>query len=296
MLITDFIVSLAEKAGIDTKDTEVMDLLSKSDLSKVNIADSLADKMSKSFLTKEEAKNSAELKKHFYGNALDPINKKINSFFDEYQLDDATRAEILSDTSTYSQLEKTIKKIAELKEKQSNSGNKGEKADLEKKINELASELSKVTKQKDDEKTSAISEITNSYESKLMNYQIDSIIGSKQLPGQFPKDIELKIAREFVDKKLAEKNASVKNIDGKLRLVSKDDENLFIFDAGKEVSYDSLTEMALAENKFIKVSGGTPPPPANGFNRNNGANPPKQNASTNLALANIEEALRGMEE
>ena len=127
-----------------------------------------------------------------------------------------------------------------------------------------------------------------------MNYQIDSIIGSKQLPGQFPKDIEMKIAREFVEKKLSEKGAIVKNIEGKLRLVSKDDEKLFIFDAGKEVSYDSLTEMALAENKFLKVSGGTPPP-TNGFNRNNGVNPPKQNATTNLALSNIDTALEGLE-
>lgn len=294
MLITDFIVSLAEKAGIDTKDTELIDLLSKSDLAKVSIADGLTEKVNKSLITKEEAKNSPELKKHFYGNALDPINKKINAFFDEYQLDDATKSEILSDTSTYGQLEKTIRKIAELKEKQSNSGSKGERAELEKKINELASELSKVAKQKEEEKTSAINEITNRYENQLMNYQIDSIIGSKQLPGQFPKDIEMKIAREFVEKKLAEKNAIVKNIEGKLRLVSKDDEKLFIFDAGKEVSYDSLTEMALAENKFLKVSGGTPAP-TNGFNRNNGANPPKQNATTNLALSNIDTALEGLE-
>ena len=294
MLITDFIVSLAEKAGIDTKDTELIDLLSKSDLAKVSIADGLTEKVNKSLITKEEAKNSPELKKHFYGNALDPINKKINAFFDEYQLDDATKSEILSDTSTYGQLEKTIRKIAELKEKQSNSGSKGERAELEKKINELASELSKVAKQKEEEKTSAINEITNRYENQLMNYQIDSIIGSKQLPGQFPKDIEMKIAREFVEKKLAEKGAIVKNIEGKLRLVSKDDEKLFIFDAGKEVSYDSLTEMALAENKFLKVSGGTPAP-TNGFNRNNGANPPKQNATTNLALSNIDTALEGLE-
>lgn len=294
MLITDFIVSLAEKAGIDTKDTELIDLLSKSDLAKVSIADGLTEKVNKSLITKEEAKNSPELKKHFYGNALDPINKKINAFFDEYQLDDATKSEILSDTSTYGQLEKTIRKIAELKEKQSNSGSKGERAELEKKINELASELSKVSKQKEEEKTSAINEITNRYENQLMNYQIDSIIGSKQLPGQFPKDIEMKIAREFVEKKLAEKNAIVKNIEGKLRLVSKDDEKLFIFDAGKEVSYDSLTEMALAENKFLKVSGGTPAP-TNGFNRNNGVNPPKQNATTNLALSNIDTALEGLE-
>lgn len=294
MLITDFIVSLAEKAGIDTKDTELIDLLSKSDLAKVSIADGLTEKVNKSLITKEEAKNSPELKKHFYGNALDPINKKINAFFDEYQLDDATKSEILSDTSTYGQLEKTIRKIAELKEKQTNSGSKGERAELEKKINELASELSKVSKQKEEEKTSAINEITNRYENQLMNYQIDSIIGSKQLPGQFPKDIEMKIAREFVEKKLAEKNAIVKNIEGKLRLVSKDDEKLFIFDAGKEVSYDSLTEMALAENKFLKVSGGTPAP-TNGFNRNNGVNPPKQNATTNLALSNIDTALEGLE-
>jgi len=206
------------------------------------------------------------------------------------------KAEVLADTSTYSQFEKTVKKIAELKEKQSNSGNKGEKADLEKKINELAAELSKVAKQKEDEKIAAVNEVTQRYENQFLEMNIDSIIGSKNLPGQFAKEIEVKIAKEFVNKKLAEKNAVLKNIEGKLRLVSKDDEKLFIFDAGKEISFDSLTEMALAENKFLKVSGGNPPP-ANGFNRNNGGqNPPKQNAATNLALSEIDIALEGFKE
>jgi hypothetical protein len=295
MLITEYFVQLCEKAGVDTKDTQLIDLLSKSDLAKVQVADELVEKINKNILTKDEAKNSPELKKHFYGNALDPINKKLNAFFDEYQFDDATKAEILSDTSTYTQFEKTVKKIAELKEKQSNSGNKGEKADLEKKINELAAELSKVAKQKEDEKTAAVNEVTNRYENQFLEMNIDSVIGSKNLPGQFSKEIEIKIAKEFVNKKLAEKGAVLKNIDGKLRLVSKDDEKLFIFDAGKEISFDSLTEMALAENKFLKVSGGTPP--ANpGSNRNNGANPPQQNATTNLAMSNIDAALEGFQE
>jgi hypothetical protein len=296
MIITDYFVQLCEKAGIDTKDTDLIDLLSKSDLSKIQISDSLIEKINKNVLTKEEAKNSPELKKHFYGNALDPINKKIAAFFDEYGFDDGMKAEVLADTSTYSQFEKTVKKIAELKEKQSTSGNKGEKADLEKKINELAAELSKVAKQKEDEKIAAVNEVTQRYENQFLEMNIDSIIGSKNLPGQFAKEIEIKIAKEFVNKKLAEKNAVLKNIEGKLKLVSKDNEDLLIFDAGKEISFDSLTEMALAENKFLKVSGQNPPP-NNGFNRNNGGqNPPKQNAATNLALSEIDIALEGFKE
>jgi hypothetical protein len=297
MIITDYFVQLCEKAGIDTKDTDLIDLLSKSDLSKIQISDSLIEKINKNVITKEEAKNSPELKKHFYGNALDPINKKIAAFFDEYGFDDGMKAEVLADTSTYSQFEKTVKKIAELKEKQSTSGNKGEKADLEKKINELASELSKVAKQKEDEKIAAVNEVTQKYENQFLEMNIDSIIGSQKLPGLQSKDIEMITAKAIVNKKLAEKGAIVKNIDGKLVLVAKDNQDLRIFDAGKEISFDSLTEMALAENKFLKVSGGNPAPTNNGFNRNNGGqNPPKQNAATNLALSEIDIALEGFKE
>jgi len=132
--------------------------------------------------------------------------------------------------------------------------------------------------------------VRNEYEQRFTEQEIDAIIGSKPLPGQFDADVERRIAREFLNKKLSEKNATVKRIEGKLKLVAKDDEKMFIFDNGKELDLDTLTNMALADNKFIKVNGAgsqAQPKPTQGDQT------PKLNNAANSAMADIEKALDG---
>jgi hypothetical protein len=181
-----------------------------------------------------------------------------------------------------------IKKIAELKSKVDGAG-KGEKAELERKINELSAQLSKAANDALLEKENAIKEITNRYETEFTEMEINRIISGKQLPGQFGTDVETEIARKFLNKELEKRGAQIKKIDGKLKLVAKDDEKLLIFDNGKELDLDTLTDMALADNKFLKVSGnggGLPPTPTPG-------QPPKITPVASNAISQIEEALKG---
>jgi hypothetical protein len=121
--------------------------------------------------------------------------------------------------------------------------------------------------------------------------EINRIISSKKLPGQFGLDVESKIAREFLNKKLAEKSAAIKKIDGKLKLVAKDDDKMLIFDNGKELDLDTLTDMALADNKFLKVSdnGGGMPPKSTQSQQSSS----KPSAAAANALSDLDIALQG---
>jgi hypothetical protein len=66
---------------------------------------------------------------------------------------------------------------------------------------------------------------------------------------------------------------------------------MLIFDNGKELDLDTLTDMALADNKFLKVSGtggGNPPSPTPSPQGS-----PKQSAAAADALSELDIALQG---
>lgn len=250
------------------------------------IAFEVPDKLIESLptlLTVEEAKHNPALKAHYVGNALDPFNKKVETWLTEHGVSADEAKAISEDKNTYTKVENAIKKIAELKA----SSSKGDDAELKKKVNELNQMLSQAAQ----ERENAVNAVRGEYEQRFTDQEIDAMLGTKPLPNQFSPEIERKMAREMLNQKLAEKNAAIKRIDGKLKLVAKDDEKMFIFDNGKELDLDTLTNMALADNKFIKVNGGNgnpPPPPTRG------GESPKLNTAANSALSQIDEALKAV--
>lgn len=288
-ILAETLEKLLQKAGVDTSSDEFTSLIQRKELL-VEIPDNINSSLT-SLMSLNEAKNNQQIKSHFKAEALDPFNNKIVNWLTEHGVDEATAKQISEDNNTYNKVEVAIKKIAELKDRQSNSTSKGQTAELERKINELSAQLSKTVSEAQREKEEAINAIRQQYDNEFTEMQINQIIASKPLPGQFGVDIETKIAREFLNKKLAEKNAALKKIDGKLKIVAKDDDKLLIFDNGKELDLDTLTNLALAENKFIKVSdngGGTPPKSTTGAQ-------PKTNQATKSAIDEINRALEGFE-
>lgn len=232
-------------------------------------------------LTIDEAKHNPTLKAHYYGNALDPFNKKVETWLKDNGVSEDEAKTISENKNTFEKIERAIAAIAATKPQ-----TKSNDAELKQKINELNQMLSQQQRERDE----AVNNVRNEYEQRFTEQEIDAIIGSKPLPGQFDAEVERKIAREFLNKKLAEKNATVKRIEGKLKLVAKDDEKMFIFDNGKELDLDTLTNMALADNKFIKVNGAgsqAQPKPTQG------GHTPKLNNAANSAMADIEKALDG---
>ena len=288
-ILAETLEKLLQKAGVDTSSEDFSNLIQKKELL-VEIPDTINQSLT-SLMSLNEAKNNHQIKSHFKAEALDPFNNKITTWLTEHGVDEATAKQIAEDNNTYNKVEVAIRKIAELKEKQNGSNSKGQTAELERKINELSAQLSKTVSDAQREKEEAINSIRSQYDNEFTEMQINQIISSKPLPGQFGSDIETKIAREFLNKKLAEKNATIKKVDGKIKIVAKDDEKLLIFDNGKELDLDTLTNMALAENKFIKVSdqsGGTPPKSTPGAQ-------PKTNQATKSAIDEINRALEGFE-
>jgi hypothetical protein len=289
-ILADTLKKLLTKAGFDTESESYRKLIGLKELV-VDIPDDVDTSLT-SLMGLTEAKNNIDIKKHYKAEVLDPFNNKLPIWLKELGADDDTIKAISEDANTYNKVEVALKKIAELKSKAADSGSKGDKAELERKVNELSAQLSKIATDAAKDKDDAIAAITNRYENEFTELEIQRILSGKPLPGQFDSEVEVKIAREFLNKKLAEKNAIIKKIDGKLKLVAKDDDKMLIFDNGKELDLSTLTDMALADNKFLKVSGnggGSPPSPTQG------GQPPKPNAAAQSAEAHIDEMLKAFQ-
>lgn len=288
----DLLNTLLKSAGFDTTDKAFIDVLSKAEFANTDIPESVSNALTNNLMTLESAKNNPALKSHYYGNALQPINEGVEKFLNEFGIDDATKSEILADKNTFSKYEKAVRKIAELKEKSAGAGNRTDKAEYEKQITELNQKIANSVK----ETQSKLAEVTNQYENKIMDMGINYTLSSKPLPGQFDRDVEVNIARQFVDKKLLSLNAILVNENGTLKLKQKANPEMDLYVDNKTISFDALTDMALAENKFIKVSdpnngggnGGFKPIPSRG------GNAPAQNQTTQAALSNLDIALEGM--
>lgn len=278
-LLAEILEQLLPKIGIQ-QGTDEFNLIVQNKGVAFEVPDKVKDALP-TLLTIDEAKHNPTLKAHYYGNALDPFNKKVETWLKDNGVSDDDARAISENKNTFEKIEKAIAAIAATKPQ-----TKSNDAELKQKINELNQMLSQQQRERDE----AVNNVRNEYEQRFTEQEIDAIIGSKPLPGQFDSEIERRIAREFLNKKLAERNATVKRIDGKLKLVAKDDEKMFIFDAGKELDLDTLTNMALADNKFLKVNGnGSAPPPK----PTQGGQPPKLNTAANAALADLDKALEG---
>jgi hypothetical protein len=278
-LLAEILEQLLPKIGI-AQGTDEFNLI----VQNKGVAFEVPDKVKEALptlLTIEEAKHNPTLKAHYYGNALDPFNKKVETWLKDNGVSEDDARAISENKNTFEKIERAIAAIAATKPQ-----TKSNDAELKQKINELNQMLSQQQRERDE----AVNSVRNEYEQRFTEQEIDAIIGSKSLPGQFDAEVERRIAREFLNKKLSEKNATVKRIEGKLKLVAKDDEKMFIFDNGKELDLDTLTNMALADNKFIKVNGAgsqAQPKPTSG------GQTPKLNNAANSAMADIEKALDG---
>lgn len=288
----DLFNNLLKSAAFDTTDKAFIDVLSKAEFANTEIPESIVSALTNNLMTLEVAKNNPLLKKHYYGNALQPINEGIEKLLTQFGIDEATRQELISDPNTYAKYEKAVNKIAELKEKSAGAGNKSDKAEYEKQIVELNQKIANSVK----ETQLKIAEVTNSYENKIMDMGINYTLSSKPLPGQFDRDVEVNIARQFVDKKLSALNAILVNENGTLVLKQKANPEMSLFVDNKPLSFDALTDMALAENKFIKVSQPNNNGGGSGFNPtpNRGAQAAIQNQTAQSAISNLDIALEGM--
>lgn len=254
-----FLTNLATKYGISIADEPgFAELLQ----STADIPDNVASRFETvEVLTETSARNNPKIKAHFFKEALDGADGVISQLLESHELAQEDRDRIRNERSTYERI-KLLTSAVSQKEAQKVGASASEKQTLQQQINAINAEKAQLISQKDQE----INTVKSSYEDRFKNLLINQHLASSKLDTtKIPKDVALTVARAVLDKYISEKGISVLNENETLKLKQAQDASLDYYENNQPLTFDSLVDRVLADNKLIAV---TDPNSAAGENGN----------------------------
>lgn len=265
--LKDFVTKLAKKAGYDTTSDGAKAFLES--LNDVEVPEDVEKGIDNSLISLTEAKNNhGELKGHYTKQALDGVDKEILGLMDDFQLDEPTKTEILSEKSTYKRGAKLTRKIVELeRQKVATTGGK-DKQEIQKQIDELQGQLKLAKEQLEAEKTN----FSNQRLQDRINMKKNVLYsGMKTVHDELDPETRNTILDSQITKALQDNGVKLAFDDqGNFTLLRNDGTNYF-GENHQQVKPQQFIEQVLAKNKQLKVTDSSTG--ANGTKPQNGTQP-----------------------
>lgn len=248
--VIDFLKTLAIKAGANLEDEAL-----KTALATINpeaeVPDEVATTIDNGLLSMATAKNNhPEIKKHYFAQAYNGLDKELEDFMEAEKVPDDIRATIKAEQSSTKKAVLLTNKIKELTAAKASAGTK-DKEDLNKQIADLNKELREI---KDNEQ-----KIHADYKKQIQNVRMGHVLGG--LLGGYKtvfdeldpstKEITLKA---IIDRNLSAKKAQL-TIDeaGNLMLTGTDGANVF-GDDHNILTPKAFLDKVMANEKILKVT------------------------------------------
>jgi len=257
--LSDFIVEIGKRANI-TEDV-MKDILSNAELTKINLPEAFTNTTYSNLMNEQQAKSSQAVKAFFKADNLDPIDKDLKRFAAELSDPDFLTS-FNSNTSTYAKfplLIEQIKKTEAAKAKAEYSGKKVDKDELQRQYDELKGQLDAVVLSKDTEINSIKSTTTSQLSELALKYNLNGYDWANPYPDA---NLNVMVAREAVNTAASKKGAKIifnaEKQEFELRNIN--DVSLPYTENHNQVAFKDFLDGTMAENKLLKVSGGTPPP------------------------------------
>lgn len=248
--LKDFVTKLAKKAGYDTASDGAKAFLES--LNDVEVPEDVEKGIDNSLISLTEAKNNfPELKNHYTKQALDGMDKEFMTLIEDFQVDEPTKAEILSEKSTYKRGPLLMRKIVELDRKKNQSNSGKDKQEIQRQIDELQAQL-KTTKEswENDRK---------SFENQRLQDRINNkknvfFSGVKTIHDELDPETRYTILDSQIQKELQDRQAKFAlDEQGNVVLMRNDGTNFF-GENHQQVKPLQFIEQVLAKNKQLKVS------------------------------------------
>lgn len=261
--VVEVLKDLAAKAGIAADDANLTALLGTQGLTEIQVADEVVNSLNTGLLSIEAAKNNhPDIKKKYFADAFDGIDKLLLSQVEKDTFDDAELSEIKAEKSTSKKLEIIVSK---LKEKRT-AADPADKAKINQQL-EAAHAAARVANEEKEK-------IKKEYEEKIKIIHTKSAVrsmlgGYKTVYDDLPPGVRDAAIEALIEKSLQDKQAMlVADENGQLQLRTKDGNNVF------GSNHVQLTPQSFLDQTFapiLKVSGPAPasqqqrqtqPPPA----------------------------------
>lgn len=252
----EFINSALQKAGIAADNEYLKRVLQNPELTKETVPDEIVSQFNSTLLTLDQAKTNYDLKNHFYGAALAPVEKELQNLATAYELSDEEIAEINAVKSTFSKIPALKAKLDNAMQRKAAAagGDKGKHAE---EIVRLNAEIAAAKA----EMANATQRISSEYENKFLDMALNNFMSQYSYTDAIPKDVAAMTARNLFDQTVSAKRAKYKLVNNELTLVNADDESLPFMQENQPVQFKSFVDKIVADNKLLKTAG-TPPPPA----------------------------------
>ena len=252
MKLGKLFVDLALNAGI-TIDDEKLKEITTSDL---EVPDEIGNQFKANLMSVDAAKNNAELKNHFYKLALNPMDKfqlerakGIQGFTDE----DVRKLEEL--TSSYEKAKFVDKRLAEILEAKSGSGD-GDETERLKKLKKEIEDLNLKLSSKDTDHQKALDDFAAKAEKDVIEFALMSELLSKDFADDKRDKLKnAKLTRVLLDDEFAtQKVALKKSEDGSLKLVQKENPDLDYMVDNKPVTLSAFVDTFMGREGLLKVA------------------------------------------
>ena len=244
MRIGEFITTLATSVGIDSTDARLADLLSIN----TEIPDEVMREISGKLITIESAKNNPEISRHYFAQAYNGIDAEINKWVETINdLDFKEQINGIKGTGKKNQL-----LLNKLKELADNKPAKTDSKELNEKIQSLNAEIEKY-------KTSYIPKeeldntLTQIEKERLETIEQTTFL-SKEWSDNYASSLRSDLSKIALEKKLAELGAKKVREGGKIKLVQAENPEMDFYIDNKILTFDSLVDQIMVDNKFQAVS------------------------------------------
>ncbi len=285
----EVINNLAQKAGVAGDDAKLKALLASPELATLQVDDTLVTSLESGLLSIDAAKNNhPEVKKKYFADAYDGIDKQLIKLVENDTFDQADLDEIRNEKSTSKKQELIITKLKAAKA----SAKGADKDEINRQL-AAAHEAARIAK-------AEVETVKSSYESRIKDIQkqaaIKAVFGNyKTIYDELPANVKAATLEALINQGLQDKNAELRTDEnGSLQLVSKDGSTNVFGSNNVQLTPQSFLDQTFAP--ILKVSG--PPKPAAPPRQQPGIVPPVVNAqseaSASFVKSHVDQVLADM--
>lgn len=247
--IGTLIANLGKKAGLDMSDAKFADVLAIA----TELPDDVSTALEQKLIPIDDAHTNGIVRGKIHKEIYDGFDSKVLEMVNEFELDDASKAEIKSIEKTTDKYKATLKKVKELEAKKADASKNTDKSALQTKIDELNGQLStlKTTYEKQ------IAELKTGYDGQLLDRDVEVALNGYNFAN---KDISVEdnvfLANKKVRDALASKGWKVQRDPNNPRnLIVVDKDGIPATDDNhNKVVFKGFTDGVLSNAKLLAVN------------------------------------------
>jgi hypothetical protein len=203
-------------------------------------------------MTLDEARYHNDLRKHFRQNALDPIDKELERWFEDMGVADEDKAEVLADRNTYVKLRRALEKTQELEHKKAG---KQTTEDKQRTTDELIAAQKKVDELKAEFEVKA-AELEHRAEQRIADYALHTKLSSLDYANDKISKAEAVMGfRPLLENELRSRGAKyvLNKETNDLDLVQADT-GAPLLDAGRPLAFSDFVSSLAASKRVLKIN------------------------------------------